>query len=1030
MLFAACAAAFAACSKDQTETVTPDTPTVTFRFSADTDPKTDQSAMNATTRTEFDENYQLKWCSSDEIGLFIASADPTNNAEATPDLTISPTVFEASVNPYSVGDKVYAYYPYDPAQTSTTVALTVPAAQESPALDKFNGAYNPLVAIPTETTDSDTEYAMIEQLCFRQTAAMAAFNIYTSTEEYVDETIESISYTNTGSDAPIAGTFSVDLTAVPARGDMPAIESIENGSKTIEVNFMGKGYLLDVNDKETNIVYMSVLPGEYEGTVVVTTNKATYTFPAKKPLPLPRAYVRKIALDLAKATRQLRPFYEIKGVMGSSATKNAWTGWTFANEQTGNNIFGIRLGSSSAQGSATSPAIKNFPEKIEVTINAVAWDGTSENTTLIVSLLNEDETVNAQKNIGIEKQKNFSGNSPSVSEAAIMSADNRHSVIFYAGGGTKKVRIEAQNSINNRFALAYVAIAATDAEILVPPTISADDITGIPEEGVIDATFDFSVENDREYTAAVEFDGTVVTKAAVENRTVTYTVSENTGDAREGWITISLNDEAKTQKKIKVAQEATSQKLPEVTFVPSDFSSSTLSATKTGITATFKANEGQTPRISNSDPIRMYAKNQLEIGGVVLRQISFTYDQAQNLDANVGTINTSGSVATWTSPADSDVTSVLFTNNASAQARISKITVIYEEDKRIQLDTPTITETTTSGKLVTVNWNTVTGAADYTVTCGTLTQTASVNSATFTMDNYATDYRISVVANPADATKYRASEPAITTVTTGEDPSPKITGITWNFDGETTTSNSPIIEFPIEGGDAEVTVTTLNKGSNPIGFSSVSGFELLEDGTEIFFLSAGDNTDGAAKEETLTLTLGDSTFEITIKQAGENVELTAGPTWEYRANDKSELLTITSGEGTATWNNLDWSYTITPETTPISWVGGSVAWSQIGTTSNSATQVIFTTSAYTEGIKSINLYAWKNAKASDCTVNIYINDVLLIKEASINVASQASQIQDNIYTFDKVYKGTLKIELNQTEKKSINFKGITINPAN
>ncbi len=304
MLFAACAAAFAACSKDQTETVTPDTPTVTFRFSADTDPETDQSAMNATTRTEFDENYQLKWCSSDEIGLFIASADPTNNAEAIPDLTISPTVFEASVNPYSVGDKVYAYYPYDPAQTSTTVALTVPAAQESPALDKFNGAYNPLVAIPTETTDSDTEYAMIEQLCFRQTAAMAAFNIYTSTEEYVDETIESISYTNTGSDAPIAGTFSVDLTAVPSRGDMPAIESIENGSKTIEVNFTGKGYLLDVNDKETNIVYMSVLPGEYEGTVVVTTNKATYTFPAKKPLPLPRAYVRKIALDLAKATER------------------------------------------------------------------------------------------------------------------------------------------------------------------------------------------------------------------------------------------------------------------------------------------------------------------------------------------------------------------------------------------------------------------------------------------------------------------------------------------------------------------------------------------------------------------------------------------------------------------------------------------------------------------------------------------------------------------------------------------------------
>lgn len=182
-----------------------------------------------------------------------------------------------------------------------------------------------------------------------------------------------------------------------------------------------------------------------------------------------------------------------------------------------------------------------------------------------------------------------------------------------------------------------------------------------------------------------------------------------------------------------------------------------------------------------------------------------------------------------------------------------------------------------NGKEVTLMWEADTNAKDYTVTFSpaTLTpQTATADSdgmvwVTYTLA-YETTYTISVVANPADPTAYKASQPTVLTVTTGEDPTPKITGITWNFDGETTTSNSPIIEFPADGGYVEVNINvTPEDQNNTIVYSTLTQFMIDADNT-YFILSADDNTDGEAKEETLTLTLGDSTFVITLKQAGGN----------------------------------------------------------------------------------------------------------------------------------------------------------------
>ena len=85
------------------------------------------------------------------------------------------------------------------------------------------------------------------------------------------------------------------------------------------------------------------------------------------------------------------------------------------------------------------------------------------------------------------------------------------------------------------------------------------------------------------------------------------------------------------------------------------------------------------------------------------------------------------------------------------------------------LATPVVTATA-EGNAVTASWAAVEGAADYTVTFDGATQTVSATTVTFSDLAYATEYTVSVVANPADAAVNTASEAGTATVTTEDDP--------------------------------------------------------------------------------------------------------------------------------------------------------------------------------------------------------------------------------------------------------------------
>lgn len=81
------------------------------------------------------------------------------------------------------------------------------------------------------------------------------------------------------------------------------------------------------------------------------------------------------------------------------------------------------------------------------------------------------------------------------------------------------------------------------------------------------------------------------------------------------------------------------------------------------------------------------------------------------------------------------------------------------------LATPNV-QTSVEGTTITVSWQAITGAKDYTVTCGTQTKTVSATSATFQGKENQT-YQVSVVAHPSDTAKNSDSERGTASVTVG-----------------------------------------------------------------------------------------------------------------------------------------------------------------------------------------------------------------------------------------------------------------------
>ena len=131
------------------------------------------------------------------------------------------------------------------------------------------------------------------------------------------------------------------------------------------------------------------------------------------------------------------------------------------------------------------------------------------------------------------------------------------------------------------------------------------------------------------------------------------------------------------------------------------------------------------------------------------------------------------------------------------------------------LATPVVTATA-AGNSVTVSWSAVSGAKDYTVTCGTTSFNTAETTATLADLEYATEYTVSVVANPADSTINSASEAGIAKVTT-EAAQGGAEGLVVS------------LTLPVEGAVVDATANTFYEGD--ITISSTGGWRIQSEGS-------------------------------------------------------------------------------------------------------------------------------------------------------------------------------------------------------
>ena len=117
---------------------------VLLKFNAEVEGETPSKAI-------IDGSYSFLWETGDELGLFIDNATtPTVNAQGTASVNNGDAVYSATVENYTAGDRLYAYYPYAAGaeREGSKVKLSIEPTQRQKAAGVLNGKNFPMVAVP------------------------------------------------------------------------------------------------------------------------------------------------------------------------------------------------------------------------------------------------------------------------------------------------------------------------------------------------------------------------------------------------------------------------------------------------------------------------------------------------------------------------------------------------------------------------------------------------------------------------------------------------------------------------------------------------------------------------------------------------------------------------------------------------------------------------------------------------------------------------------------------------------------------
>lgn len=289
----------------------------------DSDKVTLLIAADEVTKTTFGVNgYEVKWEKDDQIGIFIASSSTNVPASLIRD-DAGKAYFAAKVSNYNAGDQLCAYYPYaeNAGKDVSKVTLKVPYIQTQAAPNIFNGSNNPMVTVPIKlpSLENTADVVIPEQLKFRHIGAVLEFDI---TGVPSNEKLKSVQFVSSKA-YPATDNSIYDLTSVTEDGDVNTVAGTYY--KSVTVSLKDGGFTPGQSAK----VYMTLVPGTYNGNIYISTDKNLYRYEGKT-IEANRAAVKTIKADLsstnADKSKEIKSAldYEVFAMAANAGDYSAW----------------------------------------------------------------------------------------------------------------------------------------------------------------------------------------------------------------------------------------------------------------------------------------------------------------------------------------------------------------------------------------------------------------------------------------------------------------------------------------------------------------------------------------------------------------------------------------------------------------------------------------------------------------------------------------------------------------------------------
>ncbi len=244
-----------------------------------------------------DENsYFTKWEEGDQLGVYTLNGDAEISYNRYGDIDIAKNPVEFTISSFKAltsGSEVYTYFPYDSsnsngdAQNPSKVNLYIPVSQTG----KMNDM--PMVGTTytvTEDIEAKTDKA-VSDIKLYALGGIFQFNVFSTSTDYQSETVKSVAFT---AEEAIAGGFVFDITQTKD------LSITGNTEKTITTSANAAPGTAKDSGLKVNMV---VKPGTYTGTLVVTTDAATYTYNVTTGKSVERAHIKPLNVDLAEGVR-------------------------------------------------------------------------------------------------------------------------------------------------------------------------------------------------------------------------------------------------------------------------------------------------------------------------------------------------------------------------------------------------------------------------------------------------------------------------------------------------------------------------------------------------------------------------------------------------------------------------------------------------------------------------------------------------------------------------------------------------------